>query len=410
VVSGGNDFSGGDPALQDRLYVNDGHGGFRRDTTALPPFAESGSCVAVGDFNGDGHPDLFVGRRAVSRAYGASPRGYLLQNDGKGHFRDVTSELAPGLADAGMVTAAAWVDYDHDGKLDLIVVGEWMPARVFHQENGRFVERTKEAGLAGSSGWWSSVTVADVNGDGRPDLILGNLGLNSYFKASPAEPLRLYAGDFAHNGSSVGILTEYSNGTSYVVPGRDELLRVLPALRERFPTYKSFGARKIEDVLSPSELKTATVREATDFATSVALNNGDGTFTLQPLPMEAQLSTVDASLADDFAGDGHTDVLLAGNDYGAPPLFGRSDASYGLLLRGAGSGVAAGTGRSQVLQPVGLVESGLVLDGQARHIRALRWAKPGGGRLIVVARNDDKLQVLRVSPTSTSSTTAVSRP
>jgi enediyne biosynthesis protein E4 len=404
VVSGGNEFSDSDDALQDRLYLGDGHGTFRRDTSALPRMAESGSCVVVADFNGDGHPDLFVGRRSVSRAYGASPQSYLLENDGAGHFRDVTQALAPGLADAGMVTSAAWVDYDHDGRLDLIVTGEWMPVRVFHQESGRFVDRTKEAGLAASDGWWNSITVADLNGDGRPDLVLGNLGLNSYLKASPAEPVRLYVGDFAHNGSSIGILTAYTNDTSYVVPARDELLRMLPALRDRYPTYKSFAGRRIEDVLPASDLRGAAVRQASDFATSVALNDGHGAFQLRALPSEAQVSTVDASLIDDFDGDGRPDVLLAGNDYGVPPLFGRYDASYGLVLRGAG-----GMGPGQPLfEPIGLTASGLVLEGQVRHIKALRWAR--GGRLIVAARNDDKLQVLRFAPSPRSPSNTVSRP
>ena len=155
VVTGGNEFWEDHDALQDRLFINDGKGNFRRDEAALPRFSESGSCVVPGDFNGDGHLDLFVGRRVVARSYGATPRSYLLENDGAGHFRDVTAAKAPGLASAGMVTAAAWVDYDGDGRLDLIVVGEWMPVRVFHQENGRFVDRTREAGLAGSEGWWN---------------------------------------------------------------------------------------------------------------------------------------------------------------------------------------------------------------------------------------------------------------
>src|SRR5437016_2410050 len=207
VVSGGNEFENDDAALQDRLYVNDGHGRFHRDSLALPRLSESGSCVVPGDWNGDGHLDLFVGRRVVSRHYGLTPRSYLLENDGTGHFRDVTLEKAPALAEVGMVTSAAWVDYDHDGKLDLIVVGEWMPVRVFHQENGRLVDRTAEAGLAGTEGWWNSVTVADLNGDGRPDLVLGNLGLNSYLRASPTEPTRMYVGDFGHNGTLEQILT-----------------------------------------------------------------------------------------------------------------------------------------------------------------------------------------------------------
>jgi len=376
-VSGGNEFWGDADALQDRLYINDGHGHFHRDTQALPRFSESGSCVAVaGDF-------LFVGRR-VARDYGLAPRSYLLENDGRGHFRDVTLEKAPGLAHVGMVTSAAWVDYDHDGKLDLIVVGEWMPVRVFHQENGGFVDRTVEAGLAGTEGWWNTVRAVDLNGDGREDLVLGNLGLNSYLWAAPAEPARLYVHDFGHNGTVEQIFTFYKHGVSYPLAGRDELVRLIPQLRSRYPSYAAFGASRIEDIFSASELKQATVLEAHLFASSVALNSGHGTFDLQPLPVEAQFAPVYASVAQDFDGDGRIDLLLAGNMYGVPPVLGRYDASYGVLLRGTGDGRFAA---------VDMEKSRLAIDGQVRHMELLRRA--GGGRLIVVARNDAKVQILR---------------
>jgi hypothetical protein len=344
----------------------------------------------VGDFNGDGHPDLFVGRRAVARAYGRTPRSYLLENDGRGHFRDVTLEKAPELAQVGMVTAAAWVDYDHDGRLDLIVVGEWMAVHVFHQENGHLVDRTREAGLAGTEGWWNSVTIADVNGDGRPDLVLGNLGLNSYLRASSTEPARLYVDDFGHTGTVEQVLTFYKHGVSYPLIGRDELLGLVPQLRRRYPSYASFGASRITDIFSASELAQATMREAHHFASAIALNNGNGTFTLTPLPAEAQFAPIRAVLADDFDGDGRTDLLVAGNDYGAPPVLGRYDASYGLLLRGSGDGR---------YQAVDMEQSGLLIDGQVRHLRWLRHAN--GDRLVVVARNDDKLQILRPRGPST---------
>src|SRR5213079_651025 len=382
VVSGGNEFWGDDPALQDRLYVNDGRGRFHRDTLALPRLSESGSCVVPGDFSGDSHLDLFVGRRAVARRYGMAPRSYLLENDGTGHFRDVTLEKAPALAEAGMVTSAAWIDYDHDGRLDLIVTGEWMPVRVFHNENGRLVDRTREAGLAGTEGWWNSVTVADLNGDGRPDLVLGSLGLNSYLQASRHEPARLYVGDFGHNGTLEQILTFYKHGVSYPLVRRDDLLELIPRLRTRYASYAEFGAASIEDILPAAERRTATVREARVFASSVALNNGDGTFTLVRLPTEAQFAPIRAALVDDFDGDGRPDLLVAGNDYGVPPVLGRYDASYGLLLSGHGDGH---------FTAVDLSPSRLTIEGQVRHMGRLRWTD--GSRLIVVARNDDKLQV-----------------
>ncbi|MDP9203186.1 MAG: VCBS repeat-containing protein [Gemmatimonadota bacterium] len=387
VVSGGNEFWGSAEQLRDRLYMNDGRGNFSRSASAVPDFFENGSSVAVGDFNGDGHPDLFVGSRVVSRSYGLIPKSHLLQNDGTGRFTDVTLDKAPGLSEAGMVSSATWVDYDHDGKLDLVVVGEWMPVRIFHQESGRFVDRTKEAGLSDTNGWWNSVQAVDLRGNGRPDLVLGNLGLNSYLRASRKEPARLYINDFSHSGGLEQILTFYKNGVSYPVAGRDELVRKIPSLRSKYPSYSSFGASRIEEIFPAADLKSAQVREAYTFASAVARNNGNGTFTLEQMPAEAQFAPIYASLAGDFDGDGRTDLLVGGNFYGVTPVFGRYDASYGLMMRGSGDGR---------LSPVDMEESNLVIEGQVRDLKALRG--PNGARLIAVARNNDKLEILRVNP------------
>jgi len=384
VVSGGNEFWDDAEALGDRLYLNDGRGNFHRAEHALPDFFENGSCVVPGDFNGDGHPDLFVGSRVVARRYGLPPRSHLLQNDGTGRFSDVTLQLAPALSLAGMVASAAWLDYDRDGQLDLIVVGEWMPVRVFRQESGRFVDRTAEAGLSGTNGWWNHVRAVDLNGDGRQDLVLGNLGLNSYVRASPGEPARLYVRDFFGNGTLEQLLTFYKQGVSYPLAGRDELLRMMPQLRGRYPSYASFDASRIEDILPASELRQANVLEAREFASAVAINGGNGSFDLRPLPIETQFAPVYASLGEDFDGDGHTDLLVAGNFYGVTPVHGRYDAGYGLLLRGDG------TGR---FESVDLEASNLFIEGQVRHMALLR--REGGERLILVARNHDRLQVLR---------------
>jgi hypothetical protein len=384
VVSGGNEFSGTDEQLRDRLYMNDGRGNFQRATNALPDFFDNGGCVAPGDFNSDGHIDLFVGSRVVAREYGVTPRSHLLQNDGTGRFIDVTREKAPSMAEAGMVASATWVDYDDDGKLDLIVAGEWMPVRAFHQERGRFVDRTAEAGLSGTSGWWNTVTAVDLNNDRRKDLVLGNLGLNSYIRASPEEPARLYVHDFFNTGAVEQILTFYKHGTSYPIAGRDEIVRLMPQLRSKYVTYESFGASKIEDILPASELRKATVREAKVFASSVAINDGKGRFNVRPLPIEAQFAPVYVALADDFDRDGKMDLLLGGNFFGVTPLRGRYDASHGLLLRGDGSGR---------FTAVDSEKSGIWIEGQVRDMKSLRRAD--GKRVIVVARNNDSLQILR---------------
>jgi hypothetical protein len=388
VVSGGNEFWGDADALQDRVYINDGAGHFHRDTTALPRFAESGSVVVPGDFDGDGHIDLFVGRRAVSRNYGLTPRSYLLRNDGTGHFTDVTLQAGgDALAHAGMVTSAAWLDYDGDGQLDLVVTGEWMPVRVFRNDHGRFVDCTADVGLAGSEGWWNSVVAGDVNGDGHPDLVLGNLGLNSYIRASAREPVRMYVGDFFSTGVLKQIITSYKHGVSYPIAGRDELIRLMPQLRSKFPTYASFGASRIEDILPPNELAKAKVLEAVDLGSAVAMNNGKGKFELRALPMKAQFAPVYASVVADFDGDGKQDIVLGGNLYGVTPLLGRYDASYGLLLRGDG-------GPRGDFTPVDMAQSKLVIDGQVRHMALLRGAH--GKRLLAVARNNDKLEIFQV--------------
>jgi hypothetical protein len=386
VASGGNEFWGSAPALQPRLYLNDGAGHFRRLADAFPGVFENAGCVVAADVDGDGHVDLFLGGRVVSRRYGEMPTSHLLRNDGAGHFTDVTRTLAPELAHVGMVTSGAWTDVDGDGKLDLVVVGEWMPVTVFHNAGGGRLVKQAVKGLGGTEGWWSSVTAADVTGDGRPDLVLGNLGRNSYVKASAKQPARLLVHDFAHDGSLQQILTFYKHGTSYPLAGRDELLRAVPALRARYPTYASFGAATVEDLFPAEDRRAATVLEAHTFESAVAVNDGRGGFTLHALPVEAQLAPIDASIVRDFDGDGRADLLLAGNFWGATPLEGRYDASRGVLLRGLGGGR---------FEAVGEAASGLAIEGQVRRLRTVRGAD--GVERVLVARNDDRPMLLRVT-------------
>jgi len=389
VVSGGNQFEIPAAPMRGRLYLNDGRGQLVRAPDAIPTFYDNGGTVSAGDFDGDGRVDLFVGGRSVPGHYGVSPKSRLLRNDGTGRFTDVTAQLAPTLSEAGMVTSSAWVDYDRDGHLDLVVVGEWMPVRVFHKENGRFVERTADVGLAKSGGWWNTVTVADVDADGHPDLVLGNLGLNSTISVSPARPARLFVGRLGGDSTVIAIPTTSSASGNHLLAGRDELLRAIPALRDRFPTYVSFGAAKFEQIFPANALRAGTMLEANTFASAIA--RGDGKrFVLEPLPVEAQLAPVNAIVADDFDRDGHLDLLLGGNFFGVPPSQGRYDASHGVLLRGDGHGRFV---------PMDAPHSGLEIDGQVRRMRAVRTSN---GPLVAVARNDDRLLLLQTTATAPS--------
>lgn len=386
VVSGGNEFWGTADALRDRLYLNDGTGQFRRADGALPDdMHANGAAVAPGDFDEDGDPDLFVGSRVVARQYGKIPESYLLENDGTGRFTDVTGEVAPGLREVGMVTDAVWADATGDDQLDLTVVGEWMPITIFSREGDQFTDRTAAAGLEGTNGWWNAIDTVRTGGGGPVDFVAGNLGLNAVLEASPNEPVRVYVNDFDDDGSTEPILTRYRNGRSTPIAGRARLAEQLNFIDQKFPTHESLGASRIEKIVPDGTLQSATVREATTFATSYVETDGDGTFDVRPLPTRAQLSPMYDAWSRDVTENGHTDLVLGGNFHGVVPAQGRYDASFGTVLRGDG------TGRWTARPPT---KTNLYLEGQVRALRSLRTAD--GKHLLVVARNDAPLQVLRV--------------
>jgi hypothetical protein len=302
----------------------------------------------------------------------------LLHNDGRGKFTDVTASVAPELVHMGMVTDAVWRDVDRDGRVDLVVVGEWMPITIFRNVGGGKLKKLAVPGLEKSNGWWNRIVAGDFDGDGRVDFVVGNLGTNGRLRASPSEPTTMYVKDFDGNGFAEQIISCFNGGVSYPITLRDDLLRALPSLKARYPSYKSYARQTVADIFPANELADAVVKSAYTFATSIAHNNGDGSFTLTPLPDEAQLAPVYGILATDVDRDGHTDLLLAGNFDGFKPEMGRMSASYGLLLRGDGKGAFA---------PVRAPESGFLVPGQSRDIQRVRTA---GGELIVVARNNDR--------------------
>jgi hypothetical protein len=385
VVSGGSEFSDRAPALQDRLYLNDGRGLFREAEGSLPTMNVSGSRVAAHDFDGDGDIDLFIGGRVVPWRYGFDPPSVLLANDGRGRFTDVTRQVAPDLANVGMVTDAIWEDVDGDDRTDLVVVGEWMPITVFRGTSDGRLERVDAPGLEDSHGWWNRIVAADFTGDGLTDFVVGNLGLNTRLRATEGEPLTMFVKDFDRNGSVEHILSQYNDGVSYPTALRDDLLGSLPYLRDRYTTFEDYALQTVADIFSPEELADAVVKEAHTFESVLVTNNGDGSFTLRSLPLEAQIAPVYGILPADIDQDGVMDLLLAGNFDGVKPELGRISAGHGLVLRGEGAGR---------FQPVRLAESGFFVPGQARDIRRIRTA---GGDLYFVTRNNDRPLIFRSS-------------
>jgi len=374
---GGHQFAEDDPRLQDRMFLNR-QGTFVDASDRLPIFLVNTGCVTPADYDGDGDVDLFVGGRSQTGRYGLTPPSYLLRNEG-GRFSDATASAAPALRTLGMVTDAQWLDYDGDGDLDLAVVGEWMPPVLLRQEQGR-LERDTVAIPPQSHGWWNRLLATDLDGDGDPDLVAGNLGLNSTLQARAAEPCRLYVADFDGNGDTDPILCYYREGKSYPWATRDELLKQLVGLRRRFPDYQSYAQATVQDLFSPGQLAQAERKVVHTFAHAWFENRG-GRFLRHELPRRTQVAPVYALWAHDVDQDGQQDLLLGGNFYGVGPNRGRYDASRGFWLRGKEQG------RWQV-QPGW--QCGFDPEGELRDLQPLRI---DGRRYLLASRNDSSVQI-----------------
>ena len=383
VVSGGNEFTPSSDLYRDRLYINDGTGAFEKSEGRLPAISASGSCVAAGDYDGDGDLDLFVGGRVLPGKYPFPARSYVLNND-RGAFTDVTGKVAPDLREAGLVTSAVWSDYDGDGALDLIVVGEWMPLSIFQNTEGRLIERTADYGLGNTTGWWNAIEAGDFDNDGDTDYVIGNLGLNYKYKATETEPLHVYAHDFDENGSTDIVLGYYNGGVCYPVRGRECSSQQIPLLKTQFPTFAAFGRATLSDVYGPA-LKEGFHLEAKMFASSYMENQGNGRFSIRPLPVEAQFSTVQGIVVQDFDGDRNLDLLIAGNFHVSEVETGRADAGIGLLLNGDGHGN---------FSPVHVSTSGFMADRDVRDLALARSAD--GPSHVLVGNNNDRMQVFRL--------------
>ncbi|WP_289063452.1 VCBS repeat-containing protein [uncultured Zobellia sp.] len=386
VVSGGYEFSENSNALRDRLYLNDGRGNFQKsDATALPDLKISCSRVYQSDFNGDGKPDLLVLGRQVPKNYPSPTSSYLLKNtstNGNVSF-EVFEDMQPQeFQNLGMATSALITDFNNDNRQDIMIVGEWMPIRMFQNTENGFEEVSESWGLTkDTTGWWWSIQQGDFDKDGDMDYVLGNNGENYKYKATEEETFDIFVSDFDKDNNQDIVLSYYNDGKQYPVRGRGCSSQQIPAIKQKFQDYESFAEATLGDVYTEKSLESALHYQVKSFA-SIYLENKDGKFIVHKLPVLAQTSSINEILVDDFNKDGNLDILVAGNLYASEVETPRNDASHGLFLEGNGEGG---------FTPIAASESGFFVTGDVKHMAPIQVNSQS---YILVAKNNDYLQFI----------------
>ncbi len=374
--------------LQDRLYINLGNGEFQKDQDALPQIFTPTSAIAVGDMNGDGELDLFVGGRISPGNYPLPVRSYILQNN-RGSFTDITEEIAPELAvPKGMITDAIWLDFNNNGYQDLITVGEWMSIEFYENSGNGLSNITSKMNLPPTLGWWFSMTSGDFNGDGLTDIAVGNLGLNHDYQTSLENPFGIYADDFSENGTIDIFLTKEINQSDYPLHGLALLGKELIPIATGFNSFESFSDVSIREIFGSTRVENSTHYKADTFASVWLENNGDGTFTVHELPNEAQLSPIMAMQTLKIESDQQNcdDLVIAGNILNTEANVARADAGNGLYLRCNSNGV---------FDPVTFQKSGLLAPG---NVRSLQFLNRSDSSILLVGNNSDSLQYFKLNP------------
>jgi enediyne biosynthesis protein E4 len=383
VGSGGNFMPVGERENQDRLFYNDGKGHFSMKGESLPLNGYNTSVVVSNDYDSDGDLDLFVGSRSTPQLYGVSPKNYLYQNDGHGKFTDVTPSVSKALDHIGMVTDAKWADMDGDKKSELIVVGEWMKPSIFKYQSGKLNLLENDI-YKDKSGFWYAVTVADLDGDGDNDMILGNSGENCYLADKNEPPVKLWVNDFDDNGFKEKFLTYTLKGKDLPVNMKRDMVKEMPILKKENLKHHDFAKKSIQEILPRDKLKKAIVKEVNYFKSVFAINDGKGNFTIQELPAEVQLSSISTALVKDLNKDGKPDIIMGGNHFCFLPQYGRNDASYGEVL------INKGNFQFDVLKSQ---KSGICIKGMLKDIKPL---KINGLDYILMAINNEKVKLYKM--------------
>ena len=391
LTSGSNEFVPNTENYQDRFYENDGKANFTLRKEVLPQNYTSKSCVKAVDFDNDGDLDLFIGGRVIPDRYPQAVSSFVYRNDSKKgeiKFTDVTASVAPQLQNIGLTCDATWTDFDNDGWKDLIITGEWMPITFFKNDHGNLKNITATTGIENYKGWWNSIAAGDFDNDGDIDYVAGNLGTNTFYKATEQYPVKIYAGDFAHNNNYVAVPSLYlpdEQGVKKEFPAqtRDDIVDQLPALKKKFLTYKDFANAEMNQLLEPKDTQTAYKLQANYMQSAYIENLGNGKFKLHALPVLAQLAPIYGIVVDDFNNDGDLDIAAVGNDYGTEVSIGRYDALNGLVMLGDGKG-------NFICKTI--LQSGLFVPGNARALVKLAGKND---YLLAASQNKDVLKVFK---------------
>jgi hypothetical protein len=393
ISAGGYAYDPGDNGYTDILYINNGKGVFKSDSLALPVNTASKFCVRACDYDKDGDLDLFIAGRVEPHNYPKPVSSFIYRNDSKKDkivFTDVTATVAPALQNIGLTCDAVFTDFDNDGWTDLVLAGEWMPVTFLKNENGQFKNITETTGVSNKTGWWNSIASGDFDNDGDIDYVVGNLGENSFYKASDQYPVSVYAKDFDNNGKLECIPTKFiidtTNGVlkEFTAHTRDDVVDQMPFIKRRFLSYRSFAGATFDKILNADEMKNSLKFSANYLKSAFIRNNGNGKFAIEALPDIAQFSVINGMVVEDFDSDGNLDICMNTNDFGTEPGNGRYDALNGLVLKGNGEGG---------FSPLTILQSGVFIPGDGKGLCKLAGADKS--YLMAATQNKGSVQLYK---------------